>query len=76
MATPRSAGRTRSVLTAFAAGYADKGARFRLSEASLFPAAAYRAAASDVTMSPFVLSIIASSSPRSRSGTLNFASVW
>jgi hypothetical protein len=37
---------------------------------------AYGAVASEVTMSSFVLSTIATSSPRSRSGTRNFASVW
>ena len=34
------------------------------------------AGAAEVTMSSFVLSTIASSSPRSRSGTPNFARVW
>jgi hypothetical protein len=37
---------------------------------------AYRAGAAEVTMSSFLLSTIATSSPRSRSGTLNFVSVW
>jgi hypothetical protein len=36
----------------------------------------YGAVASEITMSSFVLSTIATSSARSRSGTLNFARVW